>query len=143
MSKLARRLRALLIALAVLVLSATAALAGRSALSGPASQTAAQHADGDEQGEAETGNAEEPEADAPDSDADEDADTDEGDAGAGAGEAAAEHPDNHGKAVSEAAQGETPAGFDNHGAYVRTVAHDHGAAGSTKAPKAKGKGHSH
>lgn len=36
----------------------------------------------------------------------------------------AEHPDNHGAAVSEAASGDTPGGFDNHGQYVRSVATD-------------------
>ena len=39
------------------------------------------------------------------------------------------HPDNHGTAVSEAAQGATPSGFANHGAYVSSIAranHGHG-----------------
>ena len=37
------------------------------------------------------------------------------------------HPDNHGKTVSEAAQASTPPGFDNHGAYVSSIARtDHG-----------------
>jgi hypothetical protein len=39
------------------------------------------------------------------------------------------HPDNHGMAVSEAAQGATPSGFANHGAYVSSIAranHGHG-----------------
>jgi hypothetical protein len=43
------------------------------------------------------------------------------------------HPDNHGKLVSEAAQGATPAAFDNHGAYVRTIAQDN--AGKAAAAK--------
>lgn len=34
-----------------------------------------------------------------------------------------EHPENHGKYVSEAAHVETPADCDNHGAFVRLVAH--------------------
>ena len=34
----------------------------------------------------------------------------------------ADHPDNHGTDVSKAAQAQTPAGFDNHGQYVRSVA---------------------
>ena len=38
-----------------------------------------------------------------------------------------------GKLVSEAAQGATPAGFDNHGAYVKTIAQDnHGHATAAK-----------
>ena len=39
------------------------------------------------------------------------------------------HPDNHGKTVSEAAHASTPSGFDNHGAYVSSIArtnHGHG-----------------
>jgi hypothetical protein len=47
------------------------------------------------------------------------------------------HPDNHGKLVSEAAHLATPAGFDNHGQYVRTIAQaNHGQTASTAA-KAK------
>jgi hypothetical protein len=37
-----------------------------------------------------------------------------------------EHPDNPGKAVSEAARGETPDGYRNHGEYVSEVARDQG-----------------
>ena len=39
------------------------------------------------------------------------------------------HPDNHGKTVSEGAQASTPPTFDNHGAYVSSIArknHGHG-----------------
>jgi hypothetical protein len=44
-----------------------------------------------------------------------------------------DHPDNHGAAVSEAAQGATPADAANHGQYVRTVATDnHGQATSAE-----------
>ena len=48
-----------------------------------------------------------------------------------------EHPENHGKYVSEAAQSETPEGCANHGAWVRLFAHsDLGKPGSetTEAP---------
>src|SRR5262249_12731404 len=88
-----------------------------------------QHDNGDDQGDEAETETEEPDADAPDADApDEDAgDGDSGDAPTG------DHPANHGKVVSEAAQGETPDGFDNHGAYVRTIAKDnagHQDAGS-------------
>lgn len=44
------------------------------------------------------------------------------------------HPDNHGKTVSEAAHAATPAGFDNHGAYVSSIArknHGHGESSVT------------
>jgi hypothetical protein len=129
-----RRLRSLLIALAVLALSATAALAGRSVLSTPQNQVASQHEQGDEQAE---------ESEAPDTDTGEAADGDADESGALDAPAAdestttdtttGEHPDNHGKLVSEAAQGATPAGFDNHGAYVKTIAQDnHGHATAAK-----------
>jgi hypothetical protein len=123
-STLTGRLRSLLIALAVLALSATAALAGRSALSAPGGPVAAQHEDADGPGdEAETA-TEEPEVDEADQDAqDGDADTDAHE-DAGVPEDAAEHPDNHGKDVSGAATGETPDGVDHHGAFVRSVATD-------------------
>ena len=140
MSTLARRLRSLLIALAVLAISATVALAGRSALSAPVQPAATQHEDGDEAGDqAET---EQPEADAPEPTETEDA-TDSGDAVA----APTTHPDNHGAAVSEAAQSPTPDGFDNHGAYVRTIAQDNpghapdGAAAAAKTKHTKGGSH--
>lgn len=134
MSLITRRLRSLLIALAVLALSATAALAGRSVLSTPQSQVASQHEQGDEQAE---------ESEAPDTDTGQAADGDADESGPPDAPAAdesattdtttGEHPDNHGKLVSEAAQGATPAGFDNHGAYVKTIAQDnHGHATAAK-----------
>ena len=44
-----------------------------------------------------------------------------------------DHPENHGAVVSEAAQGATPADATNHGQYVRTVATDnHGQATSSE-----------
>jgi hypothetical protein len=110
------RARHLVIALAVLALTAGVALAGRSALSTP---TAA--SDGLQRASEAAGKtvpvAGEVEETAPDADADtdEDADTD-------APAVAGEHPDNHGKLVSEAARAATPAGFDNHGEYVKSVA---------------------
>jgi hypothetical protein len=124
----------LLIALAVLALSATAALAGRSVLSTPQDQVVSQHEQGDEQAE---------ESEAPDTDTGEAAEGDADESGAPDAPAAdesattdtttGEHPDNHGKLVSEAAQGATPAGFANHGAYVKTIAQDnHGHATAAK-----------
>ena len=138
MSPITRRLRSLLVALAVLALSATGALAGRSALSAPPSPVATQN-QGDEQGD----ESEAPDADAPDEaeapDADESETADSPDASDGDAADAAEHPDNHGLLVSEAAKGETPAGFDNHGAYVRTIAQDnHGHSDAAKPKKTKG-----
>jgi hypothetical protein len=57
--------------------------------------------------------------------------------------AEAAEPDNHGAAVSEAAQADTPEEFDNHGQYVRSVATDnHGhdperATGKARAEQVK------
>lgn len=141
-TSLKRRLRSLLIALAVLALSAGVALAGRAIhpTQAPATGPTVGQGDQGDQGEAEDGDeAEAPETEAPDADEAEAPETDAPEA-----ESAGEHPDNHGKLVSEAAGADTPAGFDNHGAYVRTVAqdnHGHEAAGAaaakhaTKAPK--------
>jgi hypothetical protein len=122
-----RRLRSLFIALAVLALSATAALAGRT-MGTPQHQVATQGQGGDEQAEGsespEPSESEAPEA----SDAPESPDADSGDATDGANGV---HPDNHGKLVSDAAQSATPDGFDNHGAYVKTIAQDNaGHAGA-------------
>jgi hypothetical protein len=56
----------------------------------------------------------------------------------------AEHADNHGKLVSEAAKGEHPAGSKNHGQYVKSVATaNHGqetSAAARAAAAAKGAG---
>jgi hypothetical protein len=142
---LKRRLRSLLIALAVLALSAGVALAGRAshpttvgqpepaAGQGDASEQgeAAEGADGEQGDDADKSDAETPETEPPE--------TDEADPGAAADAATGEHPDNHGKLVSEAAHADTPAGFDNHGEYVRTVAKaNHGHDTSTDA-NTKGK----
>jgi len=127
-SLVTRRLRSLLIALAVLALSATAALAGRTVLSTPHNQVANQNEQGDEQ--AAGSEAPDPsEADAPESpDPSETAATDA---------ASGVHPDNHGKIVSEAAQGATPNGFANHGAYVRTIAQQNAGNPGAAAKHAK------
>ena len=111
------RFRALLIAATALALTAGAALAGHSALSMPSAAT-----DGLERAAEAAGKTvpvadpleeappvaqpavEEPAEEAP------------------ADEVAAEHPDNHGKTVSEAAKGPTPETSANHGQYVRTIA---------------------
>ena len=75
----------------------------------------------------ETPEAEAPETAAPDAGTDTNAPTDA---------STAVHPDNHGKLVSEAATGPTPAGSDNHGQYVRTIAQDnHGHDTSSVATK--------
>ena len=138
---LTRRLRSVLIALAVLALSAGAVLAGRSALSAPVQpdRTVTQ-AEGSDQETGQVGETEETEpAEAPETEPAEAPETETPDANAPAGDTTtAVHPDNHGKLVSEAAQGPTPAtGFDNHGQFVRTIAQDnHGktqaAAAATK-----------
>jgi hypothetical protein len=111
---LKRRLRSLLIALAVLALSAGVALAGRGSHpittnepTGPSGQNENAGGGADE--------SEAPESEAPD--------TGTPDAGTpDAGSPTGEHPDNHGKLVSEAAQTATPTGFANHGAWVSSVA---------------------
>ena len=130
---LKRRLRSLLIALAVLALSAGVALAGRgshpittSDPTGPSAQNENAGGDADE--------SEAPESEAPESEAPTHGTPDAG--APDAGSPTAEHPDNHGKLVSEAAQTATPAGFDNHGAWVSSVAkqnhgHDTSGAAST------------
>ena len=145
MSTLQRRLRSLVIALAVLALSAGVALAGRGThpTLAAGSQPAAQGADNEGDEAAETEDADPPEVEAPEADTDEGAGADEPVTGGTADQPTTEHPDNHGKLVSEAAQAETPAEFDNHGAYVKTVAganhgHDQAAAAKAKhAPKAR------
>jgi hypothetical protein len=133
---LTRHLRSLLVALAVLALSAGAVLAGRSALSVPVRPDAAvTHADSSE---TEIGETEETEpAEAPETETDKtetpDTETDAPDAGT----STAVHPDNHGKLVSEAAQGATPADAANHGAYVRTIAQDNHGKEAAAAATAK------
>lgn len=132
MNLIARRLRSVLIALAVLALSATAVFAGRSALATAPAPVASQP-DVDDGGAGDDEGGAEEELDRP---KDEDGTADEAgeageapDAGGDGDASTAEHPDNHGKLVSEAAHAETPAGFDNHGAWVRSVAKDnHGHA---------------
>ena len=124
-----------MIALAVLALSATVALAARPEGHGPKQPDAnvdvpsGSEAPGIEESEA-------PDTDAPEKSEEPDVDESETPE-ATDGEAAAEHPDNHGKIVSEAAQAETPNGFANHGASVRAVARDnHGHSADKAAAKA-------
>ena len=146
MPALARHLRALVIAIAVLALSATVVLGARglpaltAALTG--SGTTADANAGDAQGEDADDQGED--GDAPDEDAAED-----GDADADAPETAEEDvpeedapeadgdADNHGAMVSQAAGMETPDGFANHGAFVSCVArqnHGHLAPEATPTP---------
>jgi len=138
-NRLMSRARGFLVALAVLALSAGIALAGR-----PATAPAAAAAGGLERASNASGKTlpvAAPDADAPaaDEDADESADENEP-AESEVDTDAAVHPDNHGKVVSEAAQGETPEGFDNHGQYVKTIATDNSGqstAAEHASPKAK------
>ena len=126
MHRITRHLRGLLVALATLALSAGVVLAAR-----PASVEAPAAAAGDGLDRASEAAGKivpvQPEAPAvpeadededldesvPDADEDEDADPTVGDG---------ERPQNHGWFVSEAAKAPTPAGFDNHGAYVSEIA---------------------
>ena len=149
MPALARHLRALVIAIAVLALSATVVLGARglpaltAALTG--SVTTADANGGDAQGEDADDQGED--GDAPDEDASEDGDADadapeaaEEDAPEAAEEDAPEadgDTDNHGAMVSAAAGMETPDGFANHGAFVSCVArqnHGHLAPDATPTP---------
>lgn len=126
------RFRSILIALVAVALSAGAVLAGRpmptasdSGL-GTASDAARS---GLETAEEAAGKTVPVRADEDDeADTDEDAD-------------AATHPDNHGKLVSEAAHLETlPAGFDNRGEYVSSIAKaNHGQVTATDKKAGHGK----
>jgi hypothetical protein len=131
------RFRALLVAIVVLALSAGAALAGHSPVNMPSAA-----ADGLQRAAEAAGKivpVAGPPAAAPDENTEETQPVEE----APVDTQAAEHPDNHGKAVSEAAQATTPDGFDNHGQYVMTIATDnHGqdvAAEHTPADVSTGK----
>ena len=145
MSPLKRRLRSLLIALAVLALSAGAVMAGRGSHPATPPQTAgpeaADQGDQNEVGDQDEGGTdaeapEPPEVETPEvetPDAGQQPDSTQAptpDTGSGV------HPDNHGKLVSEAAHAGTQTGFDNHGAYVRTVAHKNAGAASSAKGKA-------
>jgi hypothetical protein len=133
---LTRRLRSLLVALAVLALSAGVVLAGRPALSAPTRPDAAvTHTDGSDTETSETEETEPAEAPETESDKTDETETPETETNAPAADTStAVHPDNHGKLVSEAAQGATPAGSLNHGQFVRTIAQDnHGHATATAA----------
>ena len=137
MTALTRRFRSLLIALAVLALSAGAVLAGRSALSAPTtSDRTVTHAEGSG---TETGETEETEpAEAPETETGDTGGATTPDANAPAGDASTNvHPDNHGKLVSEAAHLPTAAGSANHGADVRLVARDNHGQAQAAAAKAK------
>jgi phage/plasmid primase-like uncharacterized protein len=116
------RFRALLVAIAVLAISAGVALAGRPALTPPSAA-----ADGLQRAAEAAGKTVPvagPPAEAPDEATNENTEETQPAEEAPVDAQAAEHPDNHGKAVSEAAQATTPDGFDNHGQYVKTIATD-------------------
>lgn len=116
--------RALLVAIAVLALTAGAALAARSALTMPTASTPGLERAAQAAGK-EVPVAGPPAEAAPAADEETDANLDEQQpAEAPAVDVAAEHPENHGKTVSDAAKAPTPAGFDNHGQYVKSVATD-------------------
>jgi hypothetical protein len=114
--------RALFVAIAVLALTAGAALAARSALSMPTASTPGLERAAEAAGKT-VPVAGPPAEAAPVVGADENVD-EQKPAEAPAVDVAAEHPDNHGKTVSEAARATTPDGFDNHGQYEKSVATD-------------------
>jgi len=132
-----RRIRGLIAAIAIVAVSAGVALAARPASAPPAAAADGLERAGTAAGKVVPVSAQEAapvpavvEETAPEQAAPADA------------TATAEHPDNHGKLVSEAAKSETPAGFDNHGQYVKTVATaNHGqetSAAARAAAAAKG-----
>lgn len=113
------RLRSFLIAIAVLAISATVALAGRPSVSQQTTLTADRVESPEPSESADPSESPDPSESAEPSDA-----PDASDASTGASTG---HPDNHGKLVSEAAHASTPPGYANHGAYVRTIAqNNHG-----------------
>ena len=105
MTDLVRRFRGLAVALVVLAVSAGAVFAATPRLPSNAAAPAGAHAPAALPAQADE-NADE------DAQADEDTDTEDGSATEGT----------HGALVSEAAQMDTPAGFENHGAFVSCVA---------------------
>jgi hypothetical protein len=138
MSTLTRHLRGLVVALAVLALTAGGVLAARALPTAPPPAAAS----GLQVATDASGHAVPVRAETPTSpDADEDADQD----GDGAEAPDEDAPDtdpsdaaraqNHGWFVSQAAAAETPAGFANHGAYVSSIAKgdDGKPAAATKA----------
>jgi hypothetical protein len=127
----ASRFRAVIVSLAVLALTAGVALAARPALTPPAAASASLERAADAAGKVVPVAHPAEHVDRPAENADEDADEPAKDAStaepadAPAAEAdATVHPDNHGKAVSEAAKAATPTAFSNNGQYVKTVATD-------------------
>lgn len=144
MRHMIRRSRGVLVALAALALTATAAFAARPATAPPAAATdgltraaaAAGHAvpvtDAQNAApEAEVSDA--PESEAPESDAPENHAPNTGtlDTAPPAG--------THGAIVSAAAQAATPTGYANHGAYVSSIAQQNHGATTAAAAKAKTK----
>jgi len=129
MNRITRHARGLLIAVAVLALTAGVAFARAAA---PATGSMPDAASSGLERATEVSGVSVPVA-APASNEDQDAEETEPAADEPAEDAAVDHPDNHGAAVSEAAQGATPADAANHGQYVRTVATDnHGKATSAE-----------
>jgi len=129
-NRLTRHARGVLVAIAALVLTAGVAVAARPSTA-PAPPAAA--SSGLERAAEAAGKAvpvavpvDLPEQPTGDEDADEPGGDNAPDADeSGAGDAPAgpaEHPDNHGAAVSAAAQGPTPESAENHGQFVRSVA---------------------
>jgi hypothetical protein len=134
---LLRRARAILVALAALAISAGAVFAARAlpAASGPGLERATEASGrivpvrgGLEEAVTVEAPPEEPEIEEPETGEPE---TDEPPA-----EESADAADNHGAAVLEAATGETPDGYRNHGEYVSEVARDN--AGQERATEVRG-----
>jgi hypothetical protein len=142
MTRLTRSARGLLVAIAALALTGGAVFAARSL---PSAATAGTQHAGTVSGRTipATGAAPTTHNGTPDADETpepaETPDAEDGDKAA----AGADRPQNHGWFVSQAANAETPVGFDNHGAYVSSIARgdagkpDAAATGAAKAAEGK------
>ncbi len=147
MHRLTRHLRGLLVAIAALALTATAVLAAKTLPSAPPAAAAGGLSRASEAaGKTVPANGDNPAVTEPDEDSDQgaepseveqpDADAEQAGPDTTSGTARKE---NHGWFVSQAAQAPTPAGFDNHGAYVSSIAKgDLGKPGAVTAPVTTG-----
>jgi hypothetical protein len=140
-----RHFRGLLVALAVLALSAGAVLAARpgptASLPSAATGGLERAADGLKRAAEASGKTVPVAAPDENEDADQDTEDNEPAEDQSADDQAGAHPDNHGADVSAAAQGATPEAFDNHGQFVRSVATaNHGQETSAAHASSKSKG---
>jgi hypothetical protein len=139
--RLTRHLRGLLVALATLALSAGVVFAARPASVEAPPAAAADGLSTATEASDKTVPVRAEEAALPENEGDEDADqvVSEDEDEDAEPTVTGERPQNHGWFVSEAATGETPAGFDNHGLYVSEIARgDDGKPEAATAAREKG-----